>query len=74
MPNNTDEKILSAMLENCSVEAAAACVLPAAAIRQRLQDAEFKASYLRRREQLISKACGALKKAANESGSEAQKI
>lgn len=62
MLNSSDEIILSAMLENPTVEAAAAaCKLPEAVIHRRLQDAEFKAAYLRRREQLIQKACGALR-------------
>lgn len=62
MPCISDEKILFAMLENPTVEAAAAaCDLPAAALHRRLQDAEFKAAYLRRREQLINRACGALR-------------
>lgn len=61
MPYISDEKILSAMLENPTVEAAAAaCNISKATIYRRLQESEFKAEYTKRRRQLVEVACGAL--------------
>lgn len=61
MPYISDEKILTALLEYPTVEAAAAgCGVAKATIYRRMQEPVFKEEYTRRRRQLVEAACGAL--------------
>lgn len=61
IPYISDEKILSALLEYPTVEAAAAgCGVAKATIYRRMQEPAFKEEYTRRRRQLVEAACGAL--------------
>lgn len=61
MPYISDEKIMTALLNYPTIEAAAdACGVGRATIHRRLSDPAFKAEYTARRRQIVEAACGSL--------------